>query len=668
MESDVLQLCRQLKPVYGPRMDRLWQAYLAEDLDGRRELETSLKLLFARAFGATVDNQPNLLIPPPAAIAAGSYAIGQVLYGDRVVGPFGLREEEFIQHLAIFGRSGSGKTNVALGILRQLLEQGKPFLIFDWKRNYRDLVPTSQAPITVFTVGREIVPFRFNPLIPPPRTDAATHLKKLIEIIASTYYLGEGVMYLLQKAIDSLYRQFGVYRRRPERWPTMRDVLTWVENYRAQGREANWLASTLRAAAVLCFGQIGRVINVDAPQPLEQLLEKNVIMELDALPSSDKTFLIESLLLWIHHYRMTSGRREQFQHVLLIEEAHHILLRKEHTGKESVVDVVLREIRELGEAIILIDQHPSLISLPALGNTYCTITMNLKHRSDVNTAASAMLLESEQQDILGRLPVGHAVVKLQARWFTPFLIRVPLIPIAKGSVDDAQLRRLMQGVSADSAGSTNSAGPTAAIPDAEATLEERGFVADLVGHPLSGVAARYDRLGLSRRKGNQVKQSLLDRGWIRQESVTTASGITVLACLTPRGLAELQRLDPPSARRANLFLAPGLEHEFWRAAIAQACQAQSWEVTREEPVNGHVDLVLTKGEQRIAVEVETGKSDAVANVHKALAQDFVKIIIAATSPAAMQTVHNQLDRAGQLDQPRVHLESAKGLLSRPIGL
>lgn len=50
----------------------------------------------------------------------------------------------------------------------------------------------------------------YDPLIPPPGTDATTHLKKIIEITAMTDYLGEGIIYLLQKAIDSLYRQFGV--------------------------------------------------------------------------------------------------------------------------------------------------------------------------------------------------------------------------------------------------------------------------------------------------------------------------------------------------------------------------------------------------------------------------------------------------------------------------
>ena len=408
MKTDVHTICQQLKPIYGKRIDQLWHAYLLEDTEGKRQLESILTLLHAKSMGHAVDDERILLIPPPSDVAAGPYHIGHVLYNDRVIGPFGLREEELIQHVAIFGRSGSGKTNVTLGLIQQFIAHEKPFLIFDWKRNYRDLLIKTDAPIRVYTVGRAVSPMRFNPLIPPPGIDPGTHLKKIIEIIASTYYLGEGVMYLLQKAIDSLYRQFRVYQGHPEQWPTMLDVRRWLEDYKSKGRETNWLTSTLRAVAVLCFGQMGKVINVDQQEPIESLLESNVILELDALTNSDKTFFIEALMLWIHHYRMVQGHRERFKHAIIIEEAHHILLKTEHSSKESVMDVVLREIRELGEAIILIDQHPSLISLPAVRNTYCTITMNLKNTVPMSTRPPTACCWTMTKDVTwGAFPSGR---------------------------------------------------------------------------------------------------------------------------------------------------------------------------------------------------------------------------------------------------------------------
>jgi hypothetical protein len=660
MTQDIQVLCRQLKPIYGERIDRLWHAYLLENHEGKRELESVLQMLHAKSLGQRVDEQKLLLVPPASKTAAGSYEVGNLVYNDRPAGVFGLREKELIQHVAIFGRSGSGKTNVTLGLIKQLIAHEKPFLIFDWKRNYRDVLDDRGSPIDVYTVGRSISPIRFNPLIPPPGGDPTKHLKKIIEITANTYYLGEGVMYLLQKAIDSLYRQFGVYKGSPERWPTMADVLRWVENYRAVGREANWLASTLRAAAVLCFGQMGKVINVDRQEPLEDLLKRNVVLELDALTDSDKTFFIESLLLWIHHYRMADGKREQFKHAIIIEEAHHILLKKDNSSKESLMDVVLREIRELGESIILIDQHPSMISLPAIGNTYCTITMNLKHRSDVNTAANCMLLDDEQKQYLGRLPVGYAIVKLQARWFDPFLVEIPLIEISKGSVSDSDLRRLMRGDSADSRMHGGKSGRNGAVPRSDITEEEKTFIQDLVDHPLSSVTERYDRLGLSRRKGNEIQKNLIDSGLVQTAKLPIRTGWTVLLSLTPRGLEELRGFDPGRAQRAKGFISRSLEHEYWRTRVAEHFRSKGCDVQDELHLEGgkSVDLVVACQKKTIAIEIETGKSEPLANVNKCLEAGYQEVISVATSAHAFTIVQRQLRQARLLDDPRVKVVRA----------
>lgn len=60
---------------------------------------------------------------------------------------------------------------------------------------------------------------------------------------------------------------------------------------------------------------------------------------------------------------------------------------------------MVADVAEPREAVVLVDQHPSLISVPALGNTYTTIAMNLKHRSDVNAVGAAMLLEEEGNEL-----------------------------------------------------------------------------------------------------------------------------------------------------------------------------------------------------------------------------------------------------------------------------
>jgi hypothetical protein len=90
---------------------------------------------------------------------------------------------------------------VGFSILQTLVQHQKPFLVFDWKRNYRDLLTRPEfRHVEVYTIGRNIAPLTFNPLIPPAGTDPKTWLKKLNEVIAHAYCLGNGVLFLLQQA------------------------------------------------------------------------------------------------------------------------------------------------------------------------------------------------------------------------------------------------------------------------------------------------------------------------------------------------------------------------------------------------------------------------------------------------------------------------------------
>jgi hypothetical protein len=533
----VRQLCRKLRPILGDNMNQVFEVYCAEDADGKQQIETYLELLSAKHLPAGLDDSQPGLIPPSKQQAQGPYTIGSVCYADKYLYDFGLRENEWIQHVGVFGRSGAGKTNIGFLILKQLQDKGKPVLIFDWKRNYRDLLALPEfKDIEVYTIGRNIAPFTFNPLIPPKGTNPKTWLKKLIEVIAHAYLLGNGVMYLLQQAVDAVYEEAGVYTGNVEKWPTFRDVLEKARNRDARGREAGWLSSTLRALASLCFGDMDALVNTGENQNLEHLLTKTVVLELDALTQQDKIFFIETLLLWIHHKRMVEKQREVLKHCVLIEEAHHIFSdeRRSLVGGQSVMEITFREIREFGESLIILDQHPSQISLPALGNTYATICMNLKHKSDINAMAQCMLLDSER-DLLGMLKVGQAVVKLQGRIARPFQIKVPEFVVEKGKVTDSWIQERMQYIAPTTVDNYSPADGIAMDSELIRSADNQlGFLKDVHEYPDSGIAARYKRLGLSVRQGQKLIAKLLEQGLIEQHQETTKTGRMKVVRLTEK--------------------------------------------------------------------------------------------------------------------------------------
>lgn len=641
---DIPTLLQKLKPIIGEYEARqAWEQLQLADPKTAKLLEFLLRQKLAKSTGHSFEEKDILLEPIPKSSAVGPIGLGKVSYGKIPRWDFALRPEELIQHTAIFGRSGAGKTNVAFLLLRELTRQGVPFLVLDWKKNYRDLLPRPEfRDLVVYTVGREQAPFFFNPLVPPAGSEPREWLKKLIEVIQHAYFLGEGVAYVLQETLDRLYRDFGVYNQ-SKSWPTFRDLLVSLRSKPVKGREASWMESTLRAIGVLCFGAMDWTLNSGAHFPLEKLLKQKAVLELDALTNSDKTFLIESLLLWIHHHRMKEQGRETLKHVLLIEEAHHVLLKKkqELTGAEAVTDVILREVREFGEAIVLLDQLPSLISKPALENSFTTICMNLKEKGDVTAAAKAMLLESDETRYLGRLPVGSGIIKLQARWVKPFLVRFPLFSVKKGTVTDNQVKERflhsldvesVAGIMKESAraaarmlGAVGIKSKTRSQEKTAFTSEQMDFLRDVAGHVASTVTERYSRLGLNPKKGTKLVSDLIEQGFLVSSSVPIpGSHVRILQLSsTARQALEL----PIEEDRLG-----GPEHRYWIEKIAQDLLSAGIKVEKEAPLGQGktVDLLITAGKQRIGIEVETGKSDWKRNLEKCLDASLNSVVVAAT--------------------------------------
>ena len=546
--ANARQLCLKLRPVLGSTMDKVYAAYMAEDDQGKEQIEHYLQQLTAKYLPAKLNESGTTLIPPAKEQAAGQYPVGQVQYAGKDLCEFALREDEWIQHMAILGRSGAGKTNTGFLVINQLKKHNKPFLLFDWKRNYRDLISLPGfEDVEIYTIGRNIAPFAFNPLIPPAGTNPRTWLKKLNEVIAHSYCLGNGVLFLLQQAVDSVYEEAGVYDGTVEKWPTFKDVMAKARGMDTRGRESGWLSSTLRALATLCFGDMDTLVNSNNNTSIDHILDKNVILELDALTQSDKTFFVQSSLLYLHHKRMAEERREDFKHAIIIEEAHHILSdeRRSLVGGQSVMDIIFREIREFGESLILLDQHPSKISLYAMGNTYCTICMNLKHKTDINAMSQCLLMDKDR-DILGSLEVGQAVVKLQGRIAKPFQIKIPLFEIQKGAVCDSDVKKHMHDIAPPLIEEDFRLPVQVSDNIAKAEMSQTdklkiAFLKDVDEYPDSGIANRYKRLGISVRQGQKLKAQALEETLILENMEISNIGRVKAIQLTDDGKQMIER-------------------------------------------------------------------------------------------------------------------------------
>lgn len=584
---------RLLRPILPQKQwDYLRLRYaLEKDIRKRIEIECLMDSLLAQKVPGLQMDQ--ILLPPPDEnMLCGDYAIGKISYPGNANVIFGIREKEWIRHCGIFGKTGSGKTTLMVRILKELCEKDKPFLIFDYKRNYRDLLKHpdfEKQNILIFTVGRnDMVPFQFNPKIGPPGVEEYVWIKQLAQIIEKVYLLGPG-------AHDVFMESAGMN--------TFREMREKVLRQKKRARELLWWASVKRTLNAINYPGLGEVVNCQKGYPIDELLGKKVILELDGLSDSDQAFIIGSLLLWIYHYRMRQPEREVLKHFIIIEEAHHLFLldRKE----EDIADIIMREIREFGEAIIIIDQHPSKMSVSALGNLSTKFALTLSLNQDVAALANAMLLGKEERKYLAMLTLGQCVCRSD-RFPHPLLLSIDNFPIQKGAVTDEDLKGLMAGYLKDLKPEnllTVKQGNICGIQNQE-TLSPLGriILENIEIKPFIGFVKRFKDLGLKITDGYKAIEELTT---MRLIVPLTIDGNRLYE-LTIKGREALGRKAIHRGRG-------GLEHRYYIEKIKEHYLNREGFTFIEKD---NIDIVIDKGDKTLAIQMETGKSDIHGNLMK----------------------------------------------------
>lgn len=727
MTSDIDWLLSKLQPLLPTEVSRWKRLRPQIDAATLGLLDQQIRQAAIRHLGDQAESRV-LLSLPPQELLRGPIQLGRVQYAGQHHHPCGIGLTDVLNHISIFGRSGAGKSNLVFHLLEELHKENIPFLFLDWKRTARHwigrLTPTppfptptsssspslSLARCSIYTPGRSLAPLAFNPFTPPPALELATYANHLVDCLAEAYDLGDGAISIIHKALTDLYDQGNLS-------PSPSDILSHIHASGPKGRAIGWTQSAVRALRSLESLSIADSAH-SSPQALaESLLTRNTIIELDGLSGSAKRFLAPMLCLFLYHQQLATKERERLNLVIVVEEAHHLFLREQHRARESILSMIARQSRELGIAFIWADQHPHLIASSVLGNSAVTCFLNLKDPADLSKAAALCgLTDDREKRCFTHLPVGHAVVKLQNRWRKAFLIRIPQIPIRKGLVTDAQVRRLAQNGGPDADGAHRPvAGMVRAARDADArstldgdseTLSQGGqsessvrthsadsrgvsvdsggsegihgideetdhapadalaLLEDVAALPLDGVGERYRRLRMSGLRGNRAKEWLIRQTLVEEQAVEIGTTRRMILRLTKKGWKMLKRDPPAWSMHADHPGRASIEHEYWQRWYARELENAGWQVEFEAArEGGRVDLRATRGNERIAVEIETGRSDVCANV-RACVNDrrFSRIIVIATTREAHRHIERMLVRQGLLDPVRIVL------LCAPAGL
>ena len=120
-ELSAEEICRRLRPVMGDKIDKIYLKYaLSENNDERMQMEHAFKILYEKYLNTHLLSEKVLLEPPQEEMVKGEYPLGVVSYAEKDYYPFGLNENEWIRHMCVSGMSGSGKTNFAFLMAKNL--------------------------------------------------------------------------------------------------------------------------------------------------------------------------------------------------------------------------------------------------------------------------------------------------------------------------------------------------------------------------------------------------------------------------------------------------------------------------------------------------------------------------------------------------------------------
>ncbi len=393
------------------------------------------------------------LNPPMAMQRETALKLGNLLEGGEELGNLGYEVDlnSLTRHVFITGITGSGKSNTCRGLLAQLMERGKNFLVIEpAKDEYVQLAlahnqaGTFDRKIAVYMPGREqwggqpLEELRLNPFdiirMRGATVQVMPHLDRLKSIFNASFPMYEILPVILEEALVDLYGSQGWLESNlpPDNMqcPTLGQLYDRVTGLvRAKGYEQritdNITAALRTRIGSLMRGWKGRLFDQPASTPWADLFDQPVVINLQQMgDDADKCFTMALLLNFMYEYRQAQHERvgspesSELHHLAIIEEAHRIL-RSAHFVADSANPQVkmgemfadiLSEIRAYGQGLAIIDQVPSKLLPDALKNTNLKIVHRLVASDDCQSMASAMALTEDQAKVIARLKVGQAIV------------------------------------------------------------------------------------------------------------------------------------------------------------------------------------------------------------------------------------------------------------------
>lgn len=409
--------------------------------------------------GVRVMPTASFSLNPPVTSDAAEIHLGDLLDGGEPTPlKYKLSLKSLTKHTLVTGINGSGKSTTCLKMIREMLRLNIPFLVIEpAKTEYvewaiahnQKLPPGSPDRIAIYMPGehsaqkmKELDPLILNPfdiiwLGSEEIPQVLAHIDRLKSIFNASFPMQEVLPVLLEEVLFATYRKPFDWMADPlPDFSTPRPTLTQMLDkirpvIKGKGYEEkiadNLIAALTTRIHSLRQGWKKKLFDQSQSTPWSNLFDRPAVINISYLgDDADKSFTMALILQFLYEYRQAQRDSPSFyqasvgslSHLLIIEEAHRIMLRTGQATMEQanpqakvaeMFSNILSEIRAYGQGLLVVDQIPSRLIPDAIKNTNLKIVHRLVAADDRQTMGDCMGLNPEQSAIINRLRPGQAI-------------------------------------------------------------------------------------------------------------------------------------------------------------------------------------------------------------------------------------------------------------------
>ena len=381
-------------------------------------------------------------------ISDGNFKVGVIqnvsMSGKDANAHAGIALNDFTKHGLIVGMPGSGKTNFSLGLLLQFWNDFNiPFLAIEpTKSEYRSLIDDI-PDLQIFTPGKTAIsPYIINPFVPPKGVTVESFVPSLMSAFKAAFSMPNPLPDLFLSAINDCYNEYGWRNDSTTDDPNIQffGLYEFIKVFKRKMQRMDYkgeVKSNMESAGVVrlvsLIEQNSNIYDTINTIPLEDLLSKPTVIELNAINNKEQKSLIMALLLIMMcvYTKNNVAGDGKLKNVMLIDEAHVLLAGNAAKSDESAdsqgstiesLEDMIAEIRSYGTSIIIADQSPTKVGRNIVANTNVKVIFKLVEKENKDAISTATNMNEADYDLLGRLGVGEALLHY-GRVYSPLHIK-----------------------------------------------------------------------------------------------------------------------------------------------------------------------------------------------------------------------------------------------------